>query len=75
MKLKHKNIFETLILIVSHREQFFGSVMIRSAMIADDAEYEAFRHEPTSTLDEASFRISLIVRSKFCCHCVKNAAV
>jgi hypothetical protein len=37
--------------------------MIRSAMIADDAECEAFRHEPTNTFDETSPRISLRLNS------------
>lgn len=73
MKLENKNIFKALIL--SHKEQFFGLIVIRPAVIADDAEYEAFRHKPTSTLDEASFRISFIIRSKFCCDCTRNAAV
>jgi len=72
MKLENKNILEALTL--SHEEQFFDLVMaIRLAVIADDAEYEAFEHEPTSTLDKANLRI--LLRSKFCCHCARNAAV
>lgn len=71
MKLGNKNILEALTL--SHEEQFFDLVMIRLAVIADDAEYEAFGHEPTSTLDKANLRI--LLRSKFCWHGARNAAV
>jgi len=44
--------------------------MIRLAVIADDAEFEAFGREPTSTFTEASLKNSL--SSKFSCHRAKK---
>jgi len=67
---REQNIFKLLTL--SHEEQFFDLVMIRPAVIADDAEFEAFGREP-STFDEASLKNSL--RSKFSYHRAKNAVI